>query len=130
MQPGRETNTIKLALESNLRAASSISKGLGHSPGYLPPHDQRGVVRAEDRRGQGTGLYPVRVSIASSDLVPHQESLQDWWWEPIPDAQKVACRFDLGLRERLEELGVTHETDRHDTVPYRLRGQQLLSQAY
>ena len=56
-------------------------------------------------------LCPVRVSIASSDLVTHQESLEDWAWEPVPDGQTATCLLGPGLRDRLGELGVAYETE-------------------
>ena len=56
-------------------------------------------------------LCPVRVAIASSDLVTHQESLEDWAWEPVPDGQTATCLLGPGLRDRLEELGVPYETE-------------------
>ena len=56
-------------------------------------------------------LCPVRVAIASSDLVTHQESLEDWAWEPVPDGQTATCLLVPGLRDRLEELGVAYETE-------------------
>ena len=56
-------------------------------------------------------LSPVRVTVAGSDLVTHQESLEDWAWEPVPGTQKATCRLDPGLRERLGELGIAYETE-------------------
>ena len=56
-------------------------------------------------------LCPVRVAIASSDLVTHQESLEDWAWEPVPDGRTATCLLGPGLRDRLEELGVAYETE-------------------
>ncbi len=56
-------------------------------------------------------LCPVRVTIASSDLLTHQESLEDWAWEPVPDGQTARCLLGPGLRDRLGELGVAYETE-------------------
>ena len=56
-------------------------------------------------------VSPVRVTVAGSDLVTHQESLEDWAWEPVPGTQKATCRLDPGLRERLGELDIPFETE-------------------
>ena len=55
-------------------------------------------------------VCPVRISVASSDLFTHKESLEDWAWEPVPDGQTATCLLGPGLRDRLEELGVAYET--------------------
>ena len=56
-------------------------------------------------------LCPVRVTVAGSDLVTHQETLEDWAWEPVAGTEKATCRLDPGLSDRLAELEIAHETE-------------------
>ena len=56
-------------------------------------------------------LCPTRVAIASSDLISHKESLEDWTWEPVPDGETATSLLVPELEDRLEELGVAYETE-------------------
>ena len=55
---------------------------------------------------------PARVVISRQDLVAHPEVLKDWAWRPASGEDRVACRLDPVLRDRLAELKVECETER------------------
>ena len=57
------------------------------------------------------GICPARVVIANSDLVKHQESLDQWGWEPVDGAGTVSCRLDPTLQDRLAQLDVETRTE-------------------
>ena len=56
----------------------------------------------------------MRAAVASSDLATQTEALEDWAWKPVPSAQTATCLLDPGLRDLLEGLDITYETEERE----------------
>ena len=60
-------------------------------------------------------LCHVRAVISRGDMVVHAKALREWAWERVPGTGHVGCRVDSELGARLDELGVTYETEAVDS---------------
>ena len=57
-------------------------------------------------------LCPDRVVISHDDLIRNPEALDDWVWRGAPGKDRVTCRLDPLLAERLARLDIAFETER------------------
>ena len=54
---------------------------------------------------------PAYAVIARKDLIARPEELKDWVWRRVPGEERVMCRLDPVLRDRLSELEIAFETE-------------------
>ncbi len=97
------------------------------APGWRPPSTggwvtlqdvYRSTVDAElfaekirEARDLVAEACPARVVISHDDMIGHAEALNDWVWIYASDEDRVTCRLDPVLRDRLAELKIPFETE-------------------